>query len=217
MPIRRLIAARIRRQAVARCWAVCGMCLLILSCATTSTPTPITDPSQRLHLLGFSVLPPQGGNWYLLASPGPKAKATGFMKQTGRHLHTVLAVAGSVELGSKRFTTPEGFLAFVTEYDKKNTSAKRFKVLESSYVLDHNHHTPYCTRIDKLVEDHGVPRFPGIVFYMTSHDVTCIHPNHPNLAIRLGYSQRAPRRDELLDLHSECEPFIKSLEFTSVE
>lgn len=69
--------------------------LVLVSGASAQRPTPVTDPTQRLEFQGFSIVPPNGKDWFIVAPqtvPDPSAAAVLFFKAVGK-MHSLYASA----------------------------------------------------------------------------------------------------------------------------
>ncbi len=187
---------------------------------------PITDPTKRLEVRGFSVLPPLGENWSI---QNQSVNSVVFAKSTEKGgYHTVRAIARTVshsEVPLKKILEDGGkggsactdittagnpFLAFYLAFRDP-----RYKNLEGQVCVE-SCQGKACGRFDLTVEDHGVPYAPGSVFILTERDFYLLHPDSPEVVVHLSYSQRFLRGEKPLLIEAEIEPFLKSLVFTPI-
>lgn len=107
-------------------------------------PTRIADPSARIAFAGFSILPPDGGDWAtappLPEDPGPIHRAAVFGKMSTRGQdRTVVAAVLIMDLGGQRFDGPDAFLAFEKSHAEGFLGAQvtaRHRLLDSKLALD---------------------------------------------------------------------------------
>lgn len=193
--------------------------VLLSACATTLTQTPISDPSKRLEFEKFSILPPQGDNWFIVLSK-PDDNFTLLAKQidTATPLgfksfqpHTIRALVKAKDTKPGLVGSQQEFFDSIQQSEKANTSS-RFTVLKESYSL-HEKVGEYCVIVDKLSEDRGVPNDPGSVYIFQENKLFCFDPKS-RLMLTAGCSQRAPNMKGIIDLKDECEPFINSIRFS---
>jgi hypothetical protein len=199
---------------------VLGSSLLLSACATTSPQRPITDPSKRLEFKKFSLLPPQGDNWFIvLSKPGngfillaKQIDSTTPLGAKSFQPHTVRAGVKAVDTKSESVGSQQEYFDSIKQSEQANTSS-RFTVLKESYSL-HEKVGEYCVIVDKLSEDRGVPNDPGTVYMFQENKLFCFDPQS-RIAVMAGCSQRAPDIKVIIDLKDECEPFMNSLRFST--
>ncbi len=138
----------------------------------------------------FSILPPQGPNWFIGRQ---SAYEVWFMKKLlntpwGRAdvLHTFIVSAEVSPLPGIDLESPTGVQQFLY---RVLGSPPKFRVQESQTVSDSSF-GPGCTRYDSLVEERNNPRAPGAVLMISAHGFICPHPHVPSVAVHLAYSER---------------------------
>ncbi len=206
---------------IVRVWIILlGVGLGVVGCAGGPQLIPVTDPTQRLEFEGFSILPPQGDNWFM-APPALRKQQGPFMIVSFLKLatppsktHTVVAtVRGgrvSISAGSRADLIQKMALGWYFE------QTDRFRPVSVTIAPDKTL-APDCVRYDGTVEDRGVPGYPGSVFIMDHHGFVCLHPDLPDAVIDIQYSQRRLQGEPPLALEAEGEPFVKSLLFTRLK
>jgi len=188
--------------------------VLVLGCATQAPLGPIINPAERVEFDGFSVLPPQGKNWYLGKSPyhGVVFRKRLFETPRSPEMHSFYASVTRDDLNGKELETPQDLLAFVEHTFRVEP---RFRVVNSNVVLDDamgNIMDTDCVRYDMVQEERNNPIAPEAVLTLTVHGFTCRHPSSPKVAIGAWCSERYPQGEQsLLDetLQQECESFLK--------
>jgi len=195
--------------------------------------TPVTDPNRRYVLQGVSFLPPEGKTWSvslltsaleeLLPTAG---QAVFFIKQfketppaTPEEFQTIYALVSIVPRFGELSFKPAEYLKYkareIEKEYREETGTDRFRPGELKMSIDNSLGTD-CLKYDKVVEDHGDRRFPGVVFIMSDHFFLCPHPDFPRLIVSLGYSQRYLQGIQPFPVAAELVPFFKSLRFIPI-
>jgi hypothetical protein len=196
--------------------AACGNPSVSVGCADIGFAT-VSDPSERVELRGFSVLPPTGPHW-CLAARGETGVAYGKNAFGGRilqavpsleeQIHTFVAMAYVAEVDGPRPADAEALRAFVetwlrsgglsqvqdpsgtTVMSDKPVAATRFTVVQASVAVDSSLGAS-CVRASSLVEERDNPRARGAVLILEEPDnYVCLHPTSPRELIVFGYSER---------------------------
>ena len=193
-------------------------------------PRPISESPQRLELVGFSLMPPQGSDW----SVGDRTPyGVTFWKELW--LDVVSLEGGNSATAPRTFflnvsmVPSEGEAAgpFTSEY-LKDTTKRRFTQMQTprmnlvSYEAD-----PYmtkgteCVRYRVRFEERDHPQLPrSTIVEMTGVGFTCRHPSSPHRAIDGKYTERrlrgAPERPAETHI-SEAEAALSSLTFTPLQ
>lgn len=188
---------------------------------------PISDATQRVEIPGVSVLPPQGGNWFLLPVSPREGIPTDALIRFGKKLWDApptrsederLVYVGlfSMDLEERRFTTRAEFLEHFKggwpHTGEMITGRQRLVGLEAT--LDDSLGAT-CVRYSRLTELTGTPRFPHALFTLATRGLFCLHAHWPQYAINVFYSQLHHQSQRPLALEAEGEVPLKSLVFTS--
>lgn len=203
-------------------------CLIAIGgCATTSSPRPVSESSQRLELVGFSLMPPQGSGWSV-ADRNPYGVT--FRKELW--LDVVSLEGGNSATAPRTFfmnvsvvpSERKAARPFTAEY-LKDTTERRFTQMQTprmklvSYEVDpFMAHGTECLRYKVRFEERDHPQLPrGAILEMTGVGFTCRHPSSPRRAIDAKYSERrlhgAPERPAATYI-SEAEAALSSLTLT---
>ena len=186
--------------------------------------TPVTDPTKRLVFQGFSILPPQGADWFMGRSTLPDGtQAVSFgkkMRETACQRPedcTTVEASVMVKNVTVPFQTRADILQYIEQAGREEAEkGTRMRLLEFKTAVDYTLGVE-CLRQDAILEDRGVPQFPGTVFIMTSHGLFCPHPDSPRYVIGVGYSHRTVQGQQPPSIEAEIEPFLYSLEFLRAE
>jgi YVTN family beta-propeller protein len=179
--------------------------------------TPIERSGQRVQLEGFSVIPPQGDQWFVAPSL-PKddvwRTVAAYVKRTGDDTpgNIVWATVAVANLETA-FQSREQLLESVIRVRQTELRGARFRLLEFRSAPGA---TAGCYRYEAVTEDRGVKDFPGVTFVLTLRHAICLHPDSPTLAVNVAYSERRRLGMPAVTVESEGEPFIGSLKFASL-
>ncbi len=177
----------------------------------------VTNPTERLEFQSFSILPPQGENWYV-GRTDPRG-ITFFKKLMDRPVkatdvaRSFFAAATAGETTYAKLTLPE--LRELVERSLTPVPGGRFRSVESQVIAD-NSLGAECIRYGTVQEERDNPRWPGFVLVMTVHGFQCLHPYASGLGVNLSYSERYVQGDQpvLSDaLKQEVELFLRSVLF----
>lgn len=196
---------------------------LLISCATPRDQQPelIALPAkpERVSYPGFSIVPPQGGNWFLAQSQDPRVAMFrgSYLKKGSTVGHTIAATIGTFWVPSSlqsQFTAARLLDAIRNKSERQNT--ERFKLVSDNFV-HFKHRDADCVRGDLVAEDRGVPNAEGKLFQFSIHMITCQHPLMPGYMIQLEYSQRVPPGVQPISIERDGDAFFESLLFDSID
>ncbi len=169
---------------------------------------PVEDHHTRLSFTGYSILPPEGDHWYLVAR---NASNVIFSKELDPKYHTFMAMTISIPVLTD-FEGPEDFITWVKSSREKDSDPKRFRILEHEESLE-RYHGAYCSKYHMKSEDRGA-KIPGSsVMIFEINGLSCMHPTAPSFLIDIGYSERYDPDKHTPIAHDSGERFLKSLEF----
>jgi hypothetical protein len=180
--------------------------LLLSACTTTQIiQEAVTDPGKRYEFENFSVLPPQGDNWFLIFSKEQSGKALlmfGKEVKPGTPLgiksfqpHTVRADVTAQRVGDEDVGSPQKFFDMIKQSAQANTS-KRFVVLEEEYS-PYKKIGEYCVLVETHTEDHNVPSDPGNVYQFRYTSLFCYDRN-TQMMVKVSCSQRVLDKKDLI-------------------
>ncbi len=171
--------------------------------------TPVTVSDVAYELEGYSVLPPQGKDWFELKR-GPQAVFFG--KKIASRTHAFIATAMSAPIAEK-FETPEAFREYISRVLPLRGDG-RHRVIENRVEMD-NAPGWFCVRYHTTAEDRGAPYAKGAALLAETFGVTCLHPENPQLNISVSYTERGNPAETSAEFRAEGERFVRSLRFTS--
>jgi len=210
----------VKKYPAAFLFILCGA--LLASCAMYGRQQPelipLPNKPERVAYPGFSVVPPQGGGWFLAHSQDPRVSMFlgSYLKKGSTAGHTISATVWSHWLPSSaqgQFGIDQLLDGLRKKTERENTG--RFKYLsEKSSRL--NFHGAECVRSDLDAEDRGVPHDEGVPYHFTIHMIMCIHPKAPLYLIQLEYSQRTPPGVQPINIEPVGEAFFDSLVFDPI-
>lgn len=170
---------------------------------------PVTVSNIAYELGGYSVLPPQGKDWFELKRD---PQTVFFGKKIASRTHAFIATAMSAPISDK-LETPEAFREYISRVLPLRGDG-RHRVIENRVEID-NTLGPFCVRYHTKSEDRGAPHAQGMTLLAETFGVTCLHPENPKLNISVSYTERGNPAETSAELRAEGERFVRSLKFTS--
>jgi hypothetical protein len=170
--------------------------------------TPVTASGVAYELEGYSVLPPQGTDWFELKRD---PQTVFFGKKIASRTHAFIATAMSALIADK-FENPEAF----RDYVRRNLPLRgdeRHTVIENRVELD-DRLGRFCVRHYTKAEDRDAPYAQGKTLMAETFGVSCLHPDNANLNISVSYTERGTPAETSSELRAEGESFVRSLKFT---
>jgi YVTN family beta-propeller protein len=191
---------------------------LLSACSSTPGLTPVDGSPQRMQLDGFSIAPPRGEYWFTTPATARDTvwrTVAGFVKRPPQQPagSAVWATAAVANLQDTPFQGPDQLLEHLVRNRETELKSPRFRLVDFKTAAGPS---SGCRRYDAVAEDRGVSDFPGQVFMLTVHHTICLHPNVPTLAVNMAYAERRPQALAPAPLDPEGEPFLRSLQFSSL-
>jgi len=215
-------------------WSVAAACVVPRgSVSWPESGAPAPDPTRRLELQGFSIMPPGGGErWSIPGAAVVHADRASFPPTPPLTVPLESVAAGQLFF-SKRADLKDAshtIVAGVVTLDGKGAGnatdlqkqvaaevampiGTRYRLVRSDVSVDVSL-GPNCVRYETAKEDQDVPGFPGIVFLTTARAHRCLHPQWPRYAIEVVYTERRRQGQEPVAVDAEVETFLGSLRFT---
>ncbi len=193
--------------------------IAVAGCATQLRP--VADSKKRLQFIGFSVLPPEGSNWYFVVENqyGVRfGKVDQNKYKSGTKLtHTFFALSFSdmVAVGVK-IDTPERLLQFSEAFLREKNDTGRFRTLVLELTAYRTQETD-CVQIDQVVEERDNPLLPGSILTITANGFICRNTYSPDWFIHAYYSERyipGKKVDSGKSFERESEIFLKTVVLT---
>jgi hypothetical protein len=207
-------------------YTVIVISLMLAGCGGQQAMRPVTDTTTRLQHYGFSVLPPQGGHWYLIDQG--EYGLTFAMGDPNKYqrksdtTHTLIIQVSNLEYEDEKgvweIRNPEE-LASAAENILQAQNKGRFRLIESRL-------TPYrtqdsdCVRFYAVFEEEGNPRAQGAVMRIQDKGFYCRHPNSVKRIIHGISSERFVRGEQPFadeSLQSEVDEFFRQIVFIPLD
>jgi hypothetical protein len=169
---------------------------------------PVTGPGVAYELTGYSVLSPQGKDWFELKRD---PHTVFFGKKIASRTHAFIATAMSAPITDK-FDTPEQFRDYIGRVLPLRGDG-RHRVIENRVEMD-DRLGRFCVRYHTKAEDRDAPYAQGKTLLAETSGVTCLHPENANLNISVSYTERGNPAETSAELRAEGENFVRSLKFT---
>jgi len=169
---------------------------------------PVTASGVAYELEGYSILPPQGKNWFELKRD---RQTVFFGKKIASRTHAFIATAMSAPI-TDRFENPEEFRDYISR-KLPLRGDERHTVIENWVEMD-NRPDRFCVRHYTKAEDRDAPYAQGKTLVAETFGVSCLHPDNANLNITVSYTERGDPAETSAELRAEGESFVRSLKFT---
>lgn len=188
----------------------------LTACASAPPFSTVTEPSQRVRGIGFSVLPPAGASWVQGRDLG--ADTILFGKADADHARQgATVIASAVRLQARRPDLRSGDALRTEVVDAIRLGSQRFTLIGLNIATyDDADLRTHCARIEIVSEERDHPKFPGQVLVTTTYGKTCRSPASSVHLVQVTCSERRPYGSAaLLDaaLRRECDRTIDSLSF----
>lgn len=188
-----------------RLWGV--MLLAVVPAYAQLQAQPVKEPGAAYNLDEYSVRAPAGPDWFELKR---EPHYVYFGKKIVSPTHAFIATAMSTML-DKTYTRPQEFLEYVSAMLEMQRD-RRYTVIEKRVDVDGGI-GPLCVRYYTNVQDTGAIYAEGKPLATETVGVSCLHPQRPQLAIDVSYSERGYPSQMSQELRAEGERFVQSLSF----
>jgi hypothetical protein len=169
----------------------------------------ITNLTNRIEVLGLTLLPPQEAGWaYKKVSPA-RTQFGRVGTKNGQSLAGLVVMSKLPNIGSK-----EEFMKVVSEQRSRNTGNPRFENLINEEVFSTEKDTP-AVRYHTKYKDFGATNLPPGASYLITEDIgiMCRHPDNKNVGVTIALSQRSLPEDAIENFEALANVFIKNAEF----
>jgi len=191
------------------------ICILLLLCSCPSPIKHIKDSSIPFQRPYYSVLPPQGDNWYYVQGDQAGQFDISFAKKTESQTHTIAGLISEIHAFVK-FDTPEEFFKFIRKNKEMNMDPRRFNVIDYEIVPD-DKFGDYSIRYHAIAEDHKASnRRYNDFLALHIYGYTFIHPNFDNIIIDISYSERGLPEEIDPNFNAEAENFINGINLKGI-
>ncbi len=170
---------------------------------------PVITPEAVYQMDGYTVLAPPGAGWFEMKRARDYLY---FGKRLSSPTHSFIAVALSAPAGGP-YADAEAFRAHVVNQITENAADERNKVALAAAEVD-SASGPFCVRYQTRTEDRGAVGARGQSLLTETFGVSCLHPEHNELAIDVSYTERGLPTETGTTLRDEGERFVRSLAFT---
>lgn len=180
----------------------------------------VTDFNQRYEYNGFSILPPNGADWYASDPPGSRASHVGFKKKIDAANSTYRDVSVSIQIWKVPYAGLRGFsFGSAEEFEKwmiKDLDQERADITQGgtrSRTLQFtttpvNSPAPICVRYHWVTEES--------ILIVENDGFWCVHPHSPRYVVDFGSTQKRPKDARSMPISAEIESFLNGVRFTSV-
>ena len=201
--------------AKARWIYACFVAVIVSGCAPQPVLRPVTDPTARFTGIGYSVLPPQGKDWYIERHSQYITSFGKLFPEKMERYHTFVATVMVMKPEAKKVNSSAEFPKAIEQFIVGFATTGRFRLI-SVNVGPYGPSGSYCSRYDMVQEEKNNPRAPGVILEITAHGFWCLDASS-EFMVHAFYSERkAQGSQSYLDdaLKQEGEGFLKNVVFT---
>ncbi|MCZ7627393.1 MAG: hypothetical protein M5R38_17945 [Candidatus Methylomirabilis sp.] len=174
-------------------WLVAMVCS---SCALQPAIRPVTDPTMRFSGTGYSALPPQGKDWYIVHHSQDAVTFSKVSPEKMEKYHTFGAGVIVTPWTAKNIHSPTEFPKAVEKLFLANLTRGRFRLI-SFRVAPFGSGGSYCSQYDSVYEERDNPKAPGVTLEMTNHGFVCLDSSS-KFMIDVAYSERSPKGESIV-------------------
>ena len=169
----------------------------------------ITDLTNRIEVIGLTLLPPQEEGWEYKKISLARTLFGKAETQKGQSLAGLVILSKLPNIGSK-----EEFMNVVSEQRARDAGNPRFEDLLNDEVFSTEKNTP-SVRYHTKYKDFGATNLPKGAKYLIVEDIgiMCRHPNNKNVGVTIALSQRSLPEDAIENFETLANDFIKNAEF----
>jgi hypothetical protein len=172
----------------------------------------ITDLTNRIEVMGLTLLPPQEAGWEYKKISLARTQFGKVGDHKGQSLAGLVVLSKLPNISSK-----EEFMKVVSEQRARNTGNPRFENLINEEVFSSEKDTP-AVRYHTKYKDFGATNLPKGAEYLIVEDIgiMCRHPENRNVGVTIALSQRSLPEDAIENFEALANDFIKNAEFVAL-
>ncbi len=187
------------------------ICLLLILSTVGCVSAPfkkLLDQSNRVEMRTFSIMPPQGKDWYILKEEDTHLCYANSLSKTNSFITEIYVIMIKPE-----WKTPEQFLELVKQSKNAEGGSERFELIEQDFTLDPLFGT-HCVKYHiKVLDKKPVLRTKSEPVILDIHGYGFLHTMKIGQYYDLYYSERYKAGEENKELKKAGEEFIKSFQF----
>lgn len=193
----------------------CFVAVIVSGCAPETVLRPVTDPTARFTGIGYSLLPPQGKDWYIERHSQHYTSFGKVFPGKGERYHTFVATVMVMKPEAKKVNSSAEFPKAIEQLIAGFATSGRFRLI-SINVGPYGRAGSYCSRYDMVQEEKDNPRALGVTLEITAYGFWCLDASS-EFMIHAFYSERkAQGSPSFLDgaLRQEGEGFLNNVVVT---
>lgn len=178
----------------------------------SQTFTQITDKSERIEMLGVSLLPPQEDGWHIIRRHPGRAEFGRLGENGGQSFSGMVVLSKLPDV-----TTEEQFRALISAQRQRDSSNSRFENVSNEETLSHEKGA-LAVRFRTKYKDFSAVNSPASSKYLIVDDIGIIiqHPANKNIAVFIALSQRSKPMDASESFEQLALEFIANARLTAL-
>ncbi len=180
---------------------------ILTSCVTIA---PVVNPNNEISIYGVTSLPPQNGNWTLLAAAGYQISLAKEGSQKNESL-----VANVVIYQIPEFTNNDEFLSHISQGRAAEPDIGRFENIKNEEILTLFKDVT-CVKYHSISKDKAARLQTGDTAEMLleSMGYHCIHPKNNTVGVNIEYSLRHFSDTNYPMYPKDANEFFNNIKFT---
>lgn len=180
--------------------------VLLTSCATVA---PVVNSNSPISIYGVTTLPPQNGNWVVMAASGYQSS----LASKGANENESFVVNVSL-FQLPRLESDKKLLAHIVNSRASTPNTGRFENRENTETLS-SLNGAVCVKYHSLSKDTNAKIDGGkAVMLLESIGYNCQHPKKNTVGVNIEYSSRYFEGSENSSLENDSDAFFNNLTFT---
>jgi len=176
---------------------------------------PVTNLKMRYYGNGFSALPPQGKDWYIVNNDSFLLEFGKISPDKLEKYHTFITEIVAMKPEVSKVHSASEFPKAVEDIFTRTLGDDRFKLI-SIKTAPFGAKGSYCSLYDITQEERDNPKAPGVILELTAHGFICLDTSSKFL-VNASYSERKPKGSKsIMDnaLKQELEGFLTNIVVT---
>ena len=186
--------------------------VMVFGFFTTScvTVAPIVNPHSEISIYGVESLPPQNGDWIVMAASGYQMSLVSHATNKNESLVANVSIHQLPE-----FSSNEEFLEYIINYRASEPNIGRFEIQKNTADIS-SHNGAICIKYHSISKDMKAKIQGGNTDVMLLENIgyNCIHPEKSTVGVNMEYSLRHFAETNYSSFEKNGNAFFYNVNFT---